>query len=247
MGRADLHVHSAEGDGLDSVEAVLEHVERDQSLDIVAITEHDYLTPALQARETAARRGLRVSVVPGMEVTTLDGHLLALFIEEPVASFHRVEETIEDIHGAGGLCIAPHPMTWLTRSLSARKISQIVRRAEGLDGIEAVSCSPATSLWRGRIGRLNRDDWGLPEVGASDAHFKEAVGSAYTEFEGSTVQELRAAIVSGRVRGVAAAYPSLRDIGLIRTLALPITGLRATPKRFGWRRTAWSFVERYAP
>jgi hypothetical protein len=97
----------------------------------------------------------------------------------------------------------------------------------------------------GRARRLNRERYLLPEVGASDAHFKEAVGSAYTEFEGTTAEALKASLLAGAVSAREAVYPSLRASGLLRTLTLPITGLRATPRKMGWRRTAWSFVSRY--
>lgn len=245
MGRADLHVHTSEGDGLDSTEAVLKFAEH-TPLDVVAITEHDDLVTGLRARENAIRRGVRIEVVPGVEITTLDGHLVALFVEEPVPSFRGVEETIEAVHRQGGLCFAPHPMTWLTRSLSARKLTALARGG-ALDAIEAANCGPAARWGVRRVRRLNSERLHLPEVGASDAHFKQAIGSAYTEFEGTTAADLRTALAAGRVRGVEAGYPRLRDVGLLRTLSLPITGLRATPKKMGWRRTAWSFVERYAP
>src|SRR5262245_53194950 len=171
MGRADLHVHTSEGDGLDSVDVVLEFADA-TALDAIAITEHDDLDTGLRAREIAVRRGLRIVVVPGAEITILDGHLIALFIEEPIASFRRVEETIETVHRQGGLCFAPHPMTWLTRSLSARKLTALARVGAGLDAIETANCGPAARWGVQRARRLNAERLHLPEVGSSDAHFK---------------------------------------------------------------------------
>ncbi|HEU0075114.1 MAG TPA: phosphotransferase, partial [Dehalococcoidia bacterium] len=77
MGKADLHIHTSHGDGLDSVERIFEHVEAHTALDVIAITEHDSLETALNAREAWARRGYGFDFVPGVEVTTLEGHVVA--------------------------------------------------------------------------------------------------------------------------------------------------------------------------
>ena len=92
-----------------TVPEVLAYVERDATLDVIAVTEHDTLRAADEARNLHARGRYRFELVCGMEVTTLDGHLLALYIDEPVASFRRIEETLAAIHAQGGLAIVPHP------------------------------------------------------------------------------------------------------------------------------------------
>jgi predicted metal-dependent phosphoesterase TrpH len=247
MGKADLHIHTDEGDGLDSALTLFEQIEAKGELDVVAITEHDDLAVALRARELWLRRGYRFDFVPGVEVTTLDGHLLALYVNEPVASLRRVEETVEAVRRQGGLCVVPHPMSWLTRSLGARSIDRVVASGLHFDGIELANASPIVRPFLAKARRLNSERFGITPVGASDAHFAAAAGSAYTEFIGTTAVELRAAIESGAVAARQARFPSLREAGLLRTLALPVTGLRATPRKLGWRRTTWSFVSRYLP
>ena len=77
MGKADLHIHTRHGDGLDSVERIFEHVEAKADLDVIAITEHDSLETALDAREAWARGNFTFDFVPGVEVTTLEGHVVA--------------------------------------------------------------------------------------------------------------------------------------------------------------------------
>src|SRR5579884_654374 len=81
LGRADLHLHTLASDGLMSPRALVDYAEHATSLDVIAITDHDETRAALEGRDWAAQRGYRVQVVPGVEVTTRDGHLLALFIE----------------------------------------------------------------------------------------------------------------------------------------------------------------------
>ena len=79
MGRADLQLHSDLGDGLASPEAILDAAER-AGLDVIALTDHDDIRGAFLLRDIAARRSSPVEIVPGVEVTTRSGHLLALWI-----------------------------------------------------------------------------------------------------------------------------------------------------------------------
>ncbi len=249
MGKADLHIHTSEGDGLDSCEKILDHAAT-AGLDVIAITEHDDLSVALRARELWARRGYPYDFVVGEEVTTLEGHLVALFLDHPVPSFRRVWETTEAVHAQGGLCFIPHPMSWLTRSIGPGTLDRV--RALGdpgvwFDGIELANPSPASRAFRSKARRLNDAAYHLPAIGASDAHFRQAIGSASTEFAGASAEDLRRAFLGGALTAHEGKFPSLRSVGLARTLALPVVGLRATPRKLGWRRTAWSFVSRYLP
>src|SRR5439155_27082660 len=80
-GKADLHIHSTYSDGIDSIPKILEFVEHQTDLDVLAIADHDDVRGAHEARELAARRNYRVQIVMGTEITTRQGHLLALFVE----------------------------------------------------------------------------------------------------------------------------------------------------------------------
>src|SRR4029450_10551158 len=64
----------------------------------------------LRARDWAlARPELGVDVVVGEEISTLNGHLLGLFLEELVPPGLTALETIARIHDQGGLAVAAHP------------------------------------------------------------------------------------------------------------------------------------------
>ena len=84
IARADLHVHTLASDGLSTVEDVLEHAEHRARLDIVAITDHERIDAAVVAREIALRRGLKLQVIVGEEITTRGGHLVGLFLRERI-------------------------------------------------------------------------------------------------------------------------------------------------------------------
>jgi predicted metal-dependent phosphoesterase TrpH len=105
--RIDPHVHSeASYDGHEPVELILEHA-ADIGLDAVVITDHDVCSESVRAAELAAEYGL--IGIPGVEVSTAHGHLLAIGVDSMPP--HRVpyDETVEWIHDHGGVAIVPHP------------------------------------------------------------------------------------------------------------------------------------------
>lgn len=232
--RADLHIHTIGSDGLGTPAAVLEETARRDDLGLIAITDHDDLTPALRARELHARRGYRFGFVPGMEITTLEGHLLAIFIEERVPSFRPLAATLDRIHAQGGLAIIPHPLSPLTRSIGRHGIERVqARRRDGVwfDGIELANPSPAGRFSAARARRLNREQLHLPEVGGSDAHYLPVIGSAFTQFPGTTADELRAAILAGTTRAALGRHVSLREIGAGQIARQTARAMWATPSK----------------
>ena len=239
MGTADLHLHTSFGDGLPSPSELLDHVATATTLDVIAVTEHDSIEAALRVRALHARRGgYPFEVVTGIEVTTLAGHLLALFVEEPVPSLRPLARTIELIHRQGGICVIPHPLSWLTRSIGARAIEAMYgRRAEGVwfDGIELVNPSPAGRVTAARARQLNEGRYHLPQVGGSDAHHLPVVGRSYTTFPGRTAADLRAAIAEGATGGVTGVHPSLREIGARALARQGWRALWATPRQVAGR------------
>ena len=81
LGRADLHIHSLASDGIDGIAAILEFVERSTDLDVIAITDHERIDAAVAARTMARDLGHRAEVIVGEEISTLGGHLVALFLD----------------------------------------------------------------------------------------------------------------------------------------------------------------------
>ena len=246
MGTADLHLHTALGDGMAELPELLAYVQEHTDLSAIAITEHDTLEPALEARELHARGRYRFQVILGEEVTTIEGHLLALFVEEPVPSLKPLAPTLEAVHRQGGLAVIPHPMSWLTRSLGQRTIERVLRDGGRFDGIEAAS-SPAGRLTGEKARRLNRERYHLAEVGGSDAHFLEAVGVSRTIFPGDSTGELKQAILDRTTSVAEDRYPSVREVGVGRFLRQQWRGFTATPRQMGWLPTIGSFLKRARP
>ena len=238
-GKADLHVHTSWSDGLATAREVLDWVEEHTDLDVLAITDHDGIEGALCAREVWARGRYRFDLVVGAEVTCIEGHLLALFLESPVPNMKRLPETLEAIARQGGIAVAPHPGNPFTRSLGLREL-----RLPGLHGIEVANCSPGSGLRRAALIAANRRELRLAEVGGSDAHFLDFIGAAYTTFPGRSAADLRAAILARTTEARNGRRPTLAQIGLRRLTRQTVRGILTTPRRMGWRRTSHSFVRR---
>jgi predicted metal-dependent phosphoesterase TrpH len=245
MGKADLHIHSRHGDGMASVADILRHVEENTDLDVIAITEHDTLRASEEAREMHAHGSFRFEVVSGTEVTTLDGHLIALFVEAPVASFKRIEVTLEAIHRQGGIAIVPHPLSWLTRSVNARvldRVANINNDGVHFDGIEEFNASPAGRVSSAKVRRMNGERYRLAAIGSSDAHFLPTIGCAFTAFEGNGADAFRRELALGRTMAVMGRVPSMSQLGYGNVALQSWRGMMATPRNMGWLPTIRSFI-----
>lgn len=198
MGRADLQLHSDLGDGLASPEEILVAAEA-VGLDVIALTDHDDIRGAFTLRDLAARRGSAVEVVPGIEVTTRSGHLLALFVEDEIPMFRPLDETVSAIHRGGGVAIVPHPLSYLTFSIGERALRGLAAQGDDasfVDGIEIRNPSYAGRVRETRARWLNTHVLRVAETGSSDAHHAKLVGTAWTEFPGEGAAGLRAAIAA---------------------------------------------------
>lgn len=200
MGLADLHIHTIYSyDGTASVPAVLRQA-RKVGLDVIAITDHDEIRGALEAVELASYYG--IEVIPGVEITTSQGDLLALFIKEPIKAGLPLLDTIWKVRDLGGICIAPHPMArgMGMKSLSAHSILKVLRIPEMAETLIALEGYNATALDRAsnRAAILLGLRSGLTLVGNSDAHMLEAIGLGATEFEGQSASALLYALRSGQ-------------------------------------------------
>jgi predicted metal-dependent phosphoesterase TrpH len=209
LGRADLHIHTVASDGTAGVVEILDHVERNTELDVVAITDHERIDAALAARAMARDRRLRFEVIVGEEVTTLGGHLLALGLEQPVKPFRTMRTTIAEIHDRGGIAIPAHPLVpyplcaqgWVLRRLLADEPRYRP------DGLEAFNPTTLGKPWHSRVVRF-AEQHDVARVGNSDAHDLASIGIGYTTFAGRSGDDLRAAILARTTHQHGAFHPA---------------------------------------
>ena len=202
MGLADLHMHSIYSyDGTASVAAILKRAEQ-IGLNVIAITDHDEITGSLKALELAPNYG--VEVIPGIEVTTAEGDLLALNVTERIQRDRSLNETVREVGELGGFCIAPHPMAggFGMKSLNAYSILKALREPDVARMLIAIETYNATAIDRmgNHYARILADRLDMTQTASSDAHVVEAIGLGATEFDGQTAQDLINALKTGNVR-----------------------------------------------
>ena len=195
--RADTHLHTNLGDGTASPARVIEEAIR-KGLQVIAITDHDHVEGAKRVAELLAQQESTLQVITGVEVSTRQGHLLGLFVKKAPKALQSVEASIEAIKEQGGIVIIPHPLGRLVPSLSRAKIDDLLNKGFPIDGIEIYNPSPANASMRSMV-RLANAQWGLAEMGGSDAHFWQHIGAAYTLFPGSSSNDLCRAILERTV------------------------------------------------
>ncbi|WP_336345653.1 PHP domain-containing protein [Halalkalicoccus ordinarius] len=167
----DPHVHSdGSYDGHEPVELILEHA-ADIGLDGVVITDHDEIEESLYAAEIAPEYGL--IGIPGVEVSTAHGHLLALGVEEQPSPGQPFADTVEEVRELGGVAAVPHPFQRSRHGVRKRRI-------DDCDAVEVYNSMLFTG-YRNRRARAFAERNGYPKLGASDAHYLPNVGRAYTE------------------------------------------------------------------
>ncbi|MGD1060852.1 MAG: CehA/McbA family metallohydrolase [Methanomassiliicoccales archaeon] len=167
--KADLHVHSMHsGDNHQSVKGILEAC-RHRGIGAVAIADHNSLSGSREALDIAPE-GL--IVVPAMELSTEDGHMLAYNIAEEVQRDLSVAEAIDQIHSQGGIAVAAHPFRMRT-GLGEETVR--ANRFDGIEGMNARSTSNGNAKAVELAGSL-----GLPITGGSDAHRADQVGRGIT-------------------------------------------------------------------
>jgi predicted metal-dependent phosphoesterase TrpH len=254
---ADVHMHTHYSDGTGSVEDVLKHVQKATPLDVIAITDHDTITGALRARDLVAKRDYRFELVVGEEISTREGHMLALFIEKRIPPGLSIERSIELVHEQGGLAIVAHPFNRIFRySVQKPVMDRLLRQPElHPDGVESLNGSFAGIGSSQTAMRLARSLYGWTEVGGSDAHTPSAIGCAHTRFVGSGADGLREAILRGEtapagrfwrsreyliIASHRAAFGHARMYAAQERPAVRAAGLRALA--FGWSARA---AERY--
>ncbi len=174
MFRLDLHVHTGfSDDGQGSPKEVVSTL-KSRGLDGVAITDHNTLEGALKAKKFGSRDFV---VLTGVEISSSDGHVLALDVDSLPAVGVSVEETVESILDLGGFPIIPHVF---------RNMSGVYR-----DGLERVNSKcfcmevfNAASMPQSNLKMMRlADELGLGGTGGSDAHMPQYAGLGYTEVD----------------------------------------------------------------
>ena len=169
---ADLHVHSrASLDGRSSVEALIETA-RTRGLSAITVSDHDLCTPLPDCKD--------LFLIPGVEITSANGHILGLFLDAPIdfaalGKFPPPAQAIAAIHASGGLAVLAHPFA--PHKLAPEEIARL-----GFDAIETANARAMLKPGANEKARLLSQELSLPGTGGSDAHCAKELGGCVTEF-----------------------------------------------------------------
>jgi len=217
--RADLHVHTTFSDGTATPEDVLNFYAMHSGVRVFAITDHDTIDGARHAHRFATAHPdlfAHLDIVIGEEVSSTDGHVLGLFLQEWVPPGMDAVRTVEAIHAQGGIAVAAHPYTNLMRWNGLVGVGDLIRTVD-FDAIETRNAN-FTEVFANR--KAERRAGARARVGNSDGHFLDAVGRCYTEFPGETAEDLRRALRERTTVAGGSCY------GLVTLLRFVLTRLR---------------------
>jgi predicted metal-dependent phosphoesterase TrpH len=221
----DLHCHtSASFDSLASPRAVVAAAAR-RGLTHIAITDHDTIEGALEARD-AAPAGLEVLV--GEEIRTRDGDLIAVFLSRAVPPGMSAAETIAAVREQGGLVGIPHPFDRFRGSLSkGEALRSLEALASTVDWVESWNARLMFGDGNARAAELALAA-GVPGVAVSDAHTTMEVGVASTILQGdaSTPAGLLAALAAGPILAIGRASFYVRSVTPLAKVIQRLRGRR---------------------
>jgi predicted metal-dependent phosphoesterase TrpH len=166
--KIDLHIHTHySSDSLITPEELVYYA-RKHELDAVAITDHDRIDGALKiAKETD------FPIIPGIEISSLNGHVVGLNLQEPIPEKLGVSETVDKIHENGGLAVACHPGAFMKGSVGKNVNARF-------DAVEVINASAIPFSYSVKYGEKIASRLGIARVAGSDAHYGPEIGCAYT-------------------------------------------------------------------
>jgi len=221
----DLHMHTDHSHDCATPVEVLLAQARARGLGAIAVTDHNEVSGALEARAKA--NGIKVIV--GEEVKTADqGEVIGLFIEEKIPRGLSLAETIAEIKRQGGVVYVPHPFD---RMHSVPDYEHLLAVVDDVDAIEVFNPRVA-------IGEFNEEavrfaaKYRIPAGAGSDAHVAQGLGSVrirMRDFDGPEefLESLREADIIRRP----ASLLYVQALKFLQTTAMPPPARRASRER----------------
>jgi len=225
----DLHMHTDHsGDCVTPVDVLLATA-RERGLGAIAVTDHNEISGALDARAKAAEYGVKVIV--GEEVKTADqGEVIGLFIEEKIPRGMSLAETIAAIRAQGGLVYVPHPFD---RLHSVPDYEHLLAVVDDIDAIEVFNPRIAIPAFNEEAVRFAAK-YRIVGGAGSDAHVAQGLGEVrirMRDFDGPQefLESLRDADIIGRPSSLY--YAQVQALKFLQTRATPPGARRATRRR----------------
>jgi predicted metal-dependent phosphoesterase TrpH/glycosyltransferase involved in cell wall biosynthesis len=166
----DLHMHTDHSPDCATPVDVLLETAKQRGLGAIAITDHNVISGALEARERA--KGIKVIVSEEVK-TAHEGEVIGLFIEEKIPRGMTLQETIDAIHAQGGLAYVPHPFD---RLHSVPDYEHLLKVVGDIDVLEVFNARVAVRGFNEEAQRF-ADKYRLVAGAGSDSHVAQGLGT----------------------------------------------------------------------
>ena len=166
----DLHMHTDHSPDCATPVDVLLETAKQRGLGAIAITDHNEISGALEARERA--KGIKVIVSEEVK-TAHEGEVIGLFIEEKIPRGMSLKETIDAIHSQGGLAYVPHPFD---RLHSVPDYEHLLKVVGDIDVLEVFNARVAVRGFNEEAQRF-ADKYRLVAGAGSDSHVAQGLGT----------------------------------------------------------------------
>jgi predicted metal-dependent phosphoesterase TrpH len=185
----DLHIHTNHSpDGRNSVQSVID-ILRAKGFSGAAFTDHNSPGGGIEA---IAMKVEGFVIIPGIEVSSDEGHILAYNVTEPIKRGMTVLETIDTIHSLGGIAVAAHPYRFWS---GLGKDNVIGKPFDAIEALNARSAKKANAK-----ALILAKSLSASVTGGSDSHENHTLGNGYTVFpdDCDTAEKAIKAILEGR-------------------------------------------------
>jgi predicted metal-dependent phosphoesterase TrpH len=223
----DLHMHTDHSHDCATPVEVLLATAREQGLGAIAVTDHNEVSGAFEARDKAAEFGIKVIV--GEEVKTADqGEVIGLFIEEKIPRGMTLAETVAEIKRQGGLVYVPHPFD---RMHSVPDYEHLLTIVDEIDAIEVYNPRVAIGSFNEEAARFAAKYRILAGAG-SDSHVAQGLGSVrvrMADFDGP--EEFIEALREAEITTKPSSLLYVQALKFLETKATPQSARRAVRDR----------------
>jgi predicted metal-dependent phosphoesterase TrpH len=227
----DLHMHTDHSGDCETPVEVLLATAREQGLGAIAVTDHNEISGALEAREKAERSGPHppVKVIVGEEVKTAEqGEVIGLFIEEKIPRGMTMAETVAEIKRQGGLVYVPHPFD---RMHSVPDYEHLLGILDDVDAIEVFNPRVAIGAFNEEAVRFAAK-YRIVAGAGSDSHVAQGLGSVRIrmhDFEGP--QEFLQSLSEAEIMTKPSSLIYVQALKFLQTKATPASARRAARER----------------
>jgi predicted metal-dependent phosphoesterase TrpH len=227
----DLHMHTDHSGDCETPVEVLLATAKEVGLGAIAVTDHNEISGALEAREKAERSSAHppLKVIVGEEVKTAEqGEVIGLFIEQKIPRGMSMAETVAEIKRQGGLVYVPHPFD---RMHAVPDYEHLLPILDDIDAIEVFNPRVAIGAFNEEAVRF-ASKYRIVAGAGSDSHVAQGLGSVrirMRDFDGPDefLESLREAEITTKPSSLI----YVQALKFLQTKATPAAARRASRER----------------